>query len=204
MPAAAGWSGDAAPVCVDQRNPAHGLTATTDTVSTGRRPHRVERSPIAELAAPSVAAAVTAPLDGRVFIHRVGWSEATAMSNSPPPEKSPCHVVASPSRIVECPSRSSNVGGDEGRVSNDHTVTTASGVAITSRSGRRAIKANMRTTTAPTAERKYATLGRHAEFASVTAVPTRTPGVPAPERKTAPLPRPSGPTPRSSTSPVSR
>ena len=103
---------------------------------------------------PSMAAAVATPLDGRASTHAAGVTTATAMSSIGSSDTSPCQVVASPSRIVGCASRSSNVGARLGLVSNDQTVTIAIGVAITRRSGRRQTSAIAVSTTAPTDARR--------------------------------------------------
>ena len=126
MRAAAMWSVGCRAVTVDQRNAAHGLAATTRTGSIGRVPHRVERRPISRLAGTVDGrrrddTTRRTSLDPRCVVER-GDGEIDRRRR---PRTAPCQMVASPSRIVGCPRRSSNVGGDVGRVSTDHTVTTA-------------------------------------------------------------------------------
>ena len=74
----------------------------------------------------------------------------------------PRHTVASPSRRVECPIASANVGACVGLVSVDHAVTTAKGVAITNRSGRRQIRPAIEiSTTVRATVRSSAAVGCH-------------------------------------------
>ncbi len=190
-------------VMVDQRNAAHGVAANTCTGSTGRIPHRVERTRISRFAEPLTAPAVTTPPAGTVSIHGASSSAATTRSNSATPENAPCQVVASPSRIVGCATLSTKSGEAPGRVMSDHAVTIASGAAITRRSGRRQMSANAIIAVAPTAARKYATVGCH-ELAMpvVTVRSTSSRAGPGSEPTTARPPRPFARSPGSSTSPV--
>ena len=152
-------------VTVDQRYAAHGETATTWTRSIVRTPHRVDRTGSSIEAWPPSADAVTTPLLGRVST-QVSWSStATARSTSADPSIEPRHTVASPSRSVVWPSESSKVGAVDGLVTADQAVMTANGVATTSRSGRRQIRAITIRTTETTNARKNAAVGCHGDGA---------------------------------------
>ena len=141
-------------VTADHRNAAQGVAATTRTRSTGRVPHRVDRTPMSSAATPSTALAVTMPLAGRMSTQGASPSAATARSSCFVPVIWPCQAVASPSRIVGWASRSTNVGAALGRVNADHAVTTAHGVAMTRRSGRRHRSAHAMSATAAAAARE--------------------------------------------------